>query len=290
MVEFGEKIKQLREEKGMTQQTLAGMLYVTRQAVSRWECGARYPDLLTTKKIANILNVTIDELVSGEALKENIEKEPVFTNKTENTIQIVLYTVAVISSIVTSFSSIFTYVDNYIQSSVVQITILEIINILEYLVILTTGIIGIIFSMNNKLTARLTGVIMSVPYFFNIVSFFGVLIYIHGTKGQLTTGSWFTGMIIPLVFAIYILLYFNQKERRLPFSTIGLIGIYSIGMDLYIMIQQLSSIYKYELAEPSFIFRCKLVDSIGVIAMASLLIYQAYKWNKKKLVAIQYQL
>lgn len=55
MVEFGKKIKQLREEKGMTQQTLAELLYVTRQAVSRWECGARVPDLLTVKK--NITNI-----------------------------------------------------------------------------------------------------------------------------------------------------------------------------------------------------------------------------------------
>lgn len=39
MVEFGEKLKRAREEKGMTQQTLSDHLYVTRQAVSRWECG-----------------------------------------------------------------------------------------------------------------------------------------------------------------------------------------------------------------------------------------------------------
>lgn len=39
MVEFGEKLKRAREEKGMTQQTLSDALYVTRQAVSRWECG-----------------------------------------------------------------------------------------------------------------------------------------------------------------------------------------------------------------------------------------------------------
>ncbi|MBQ6814010.1 MAG: helix-turn-helix transcriptional regulator [Lachnospiraceae bacterium] len=38
-VEFGEEVKRLREEKGMTQQTMADKLYVTRQAVSRWECG-----------------------------------------------------------------------------------------------------------------------------------------------------------------------------------------------------------------------------------------------------------
>lgn len=49
MVEFGEKLKQIREERGLTQQTLAEKLYVTRQAVSRWECGARYPDLLTAR-------------------------------------------------------------------------------------------------------------------------------------------------------------------------------------------------------------------------------------------------
>lgn len=52
MVKFGEKVKQLREEKSMTQQTLSERLYVTRQAVSKWERGTRYPDVLTVKKIA----------------------------------------------------------------------------------------------------------------------------------------------------------------------------------------------------------------------------------------------
>lgn len=41
MVEFGEQLRRAREEKGMTQQSLAEQLYVTRQAVSRWECGDR---------------------------------------------------------------------------------------------------------------------------------------------------------------------------------------------------------------------------------------------------------
>jgi DNA-binding transcriptional regulator YiaG len=39
MVEFGEQLRRIRESKGMTQQTLAEYLYVTRQTVSRWECG-----------------------------------------------------------------------------------------------------------------------------------------------------------------------------------------------------------------------------------------------------------
>ena len=65
MVEFGEQLRRAREEKGMTQQSLAEQLYVTRQAVSRWECGDRYPDLLTTKKISQILEVSLDDLLSG---------------------------------------------------------------------------------------------------------------------------------------------------------------------------------------------------------------------------------
>lgn len=42
MVEFGEKLKRAREEKGMTQQTLSEYLYVTRQAVSWWEGGVSH--------------------------------------------------------------------------------------------------------------------------------------------------------------------------------------------------------------------------------------------------------
>ena len=78
----------------MTQQTMSEKLYVTRQAVSRWECGARYPDLLTAKKLAMILGVSLDELLSQEALKENVEKEPVLAKPIENIIQTILYAVA----------------------------------------------------------------------------------------------------------------------------------------------------------------------------------------------------
>jgi len=68
MVEFGEQLRKAREAKGLTQQSLAEQLYVTRQTVSRWECGDRYPDLLTTKKISVILGISLDDLLSGEEM------------------------------------------------------------------------------------------------------------------------------------------------------------------------------------------------------------------------------
>ena len=43
--------------------------------------------MITTKKISQILGVTIDELVSGEKLKENIENKPILVPKRENVIQ-----------------------------------------------------------------------------------------------------------------------------------------------------------------------------------------------------------
>ena len=93
MIEFGEKLKSLREGRGITQQTLADQLYVTRQAVSRWECGARYPDLLTAKRIAQALNTTIDELVSGEECRRDVEKEQVLRTAKTARLQIALYAI-----------------------------------------------------------------------------------------------------------------------------------------------------------------------------------------------------
>ena len=47
MAEFGENVRRLRVAKGLTQQSLADQLYVTQQAVSRWEGGSRFPDLIS---------------------------------------------------------------------------------------------------------------------------------------------------------------------------------------------------------------------------------------------------
>ena len=108
MVEFGEQLRRAREAKGMTQQSLAEQLYVTRQSVSRWECGDRYPDLLTTTKIALILEVSLDDLLSGKEMEKVVERNPVVENKTANNIMIALYAVALIGLIVPMLNALLT--------------------------------------------------------------------------------------------------------------------------------------------------------------------------------------
>ncbi len=97
MVEFGEQLRHAREVKGLTQKSLAEQLYVTRQTVSRWECGERYPDIITLKKLSLILSVSLDDLLSGKEMTKVVEKTPVVENKTINNITSVLYAFIVLS-------------------------------------------------------------------------------------------------------------------------------------------------------------------------------------------------
>ena len=74
---LGQTIKAKREALGLTQQELAQRLFVSRQTVSRWESGSRCPDLIMAKKIAMVLNISLDELIPGEALASYVPpKEP----------------------------------------------------------------------------------------------------------------------------------------------------------------------------------------------------------------------
>lgn len=69
---LGKKIRELRNEKGLTQKDLADKLYVTAQAVSRWEKNEVEPSLKVLSEIAKIFEVSIDELVTGEPKEEEV--------------------------------------------------------------------------------------------------------------------------------------------------------------------------------------------------------------------------
>lgn len=62
---IGKRIAQLRKEKGLTQEELSQMMEVSAQAVSKWENDQTCPDIASLPKLAKILGVTVDELLSG---------------------------------------------------------------------------------------------------------------------------------------------------------------------------------------------------------------------------------
>ena len=63
---FGENIKRLRREAGMSQEELAEKIGVTSQAVSKWECALSLPDISLILPLADLLGVSTDELLRGE--------------------------------------------------------------------------------------------------------------------------------------------------------------------------------------------------------------------------------
>ena len=64
---FGIFLSSLRKKADMTQSEVAIKLNVTRQAVSHYECGDTFPDVSILVNIANLFNISLDELIrSGE--------------------------------------------------------------------------------------------------------------------------------------------------------------------------------------------------------------------------------
>jgi transcriptional regulator with XRE-family HTH domain len=72
---LGKKIRELRHRDGITQETLAEVLGVTSQAVSRWESMTSYPDMEIVPSIANYFDISIDELLSSDELITIAEKD-----------------------------------------------------------------------------------------------------------------------------------------------------------------------------------------------------------------------
>lgn len=65
---IGENIKAARKKAGMTQKDLAKKLGIPYQGISQYERGVRNPKIATVKKIAEALNISPTELMSGELL------------------------------------------------------------------------------------------------------------------------------------------------------------------------------------------------------------------------------
>lgn len=69
---IGEKIYTLRTKCGMTQEQLAEKIGVSRQAISKWESDVSVPEINKLKALANLFQVTLDEMMGEKPLGENV--------------------------------------------------------------------------------------------------------------------------------------------------------------------------------------------------------------------------
>lgn len=69
-LKIGKFISAKRKEQNLTQEKLAEMLGVSNKSVSKWETGKCMPDWSLHMRLCEILNISMNELLSGEAINE----------------------------------------------------------------------------------------------------------------------------------------------------------------------------------------------------------------------------
>ena len=85
MIKMGNHIADLRKKKGYTQKTLGDILDVSDKTVCKWEKGIVAPDITILKSLANTLDVTVEEILSGEEVKKinTIETLGIYSSMTK---------------------------------------------------------------------------------------------------------------------------------------------------------------------------------------------------------------
>ena len=71
-MKISERIRKYREENHITQQELADKLYVSKQAISKWENDKSLPDVSLYPTVTSLLNITVDELMGNDANKNKL--------------------------------------------------------------------------------------------------------------------------------------------------------------------------------------------------------------------------
>lgn len=129
MKNIGETIASLRKNKGMTQNELAEKMNVTDKAVSKWERNLSCPDVNTISKLADILGVSVEELL-------NSKNKEYFNSKIKDLVNLIFKAVALAMGI-----------------AVVVLNILDKINVKSSMIMLGIGISCVciyLFSINEN--------------------------------------------------------------------------------------------------------------------------------------------
>ena len=105
-MEFHEKLQLLRKQRGLTQEELAGMLFVSRAAVSKWESGRGYPGIDSLKAIARFFSVSVDDLLSGDEVLHIAEED---TRKMQTHLRDLVFGLLDCSAVLLLFLPLFGY-------------------------------------------------------------------------------------------------------------------------------------------------------------------------------------
>lgn len=115
MENLGAVIRKHRIAKGLTQEELGSKVYVSKQAVSKWETGKAMPDIEMVRKLCNILEINNDEILGGSI--EDARKNRKWVK--------ICATISLISILIAIFFCLggYDYIDRHTQSGVAYLSV-----------------------------------------------------------------------------------------------------------------------------------------------------------------------
>ena len=143
-MEFNEKLKELRQQKGITQEELAKALYVSRTAISKWESGRGYPNIDSMRAIAKFFSISLDELLSPCEALEIAEED---RKQKENYFRDLIFGMLDVSFLMLLFLPLFADKSDEVIRSVSLIALSDVQDYLKivYIVcVVATGLLGIL--------------------------------------------------------------------------------------------------------------------------------------------------
>ena len=104
-MKFGENLKEIRKIKKISQEKLAQMLGVSRQSVSKWECGDAYPEMKHILALCELFNCNINDLVHNDMsdlqlMDEDVQQSVVkFKREKQASIQFICKVIQIVANI-----------------------------------------------------------------------------------------------------------------------------------------------------------------------------------------------
>lgn len=274
MAEFGENLKNVREQKGYTQQTLADHLYVTRQAVSRWEGGSRYPDLMTAKKMAQFLEVSLDELLTDDDMKLYAEKNAIIENPTAKRGQLILLGLAFMSML---FLSIVQLMSSTFGTNGLLIYNSETPKYFLLTILLGVSIITALFDrLNTKVTLLIYSGYFGISLLVGIITITalrdrGVILYFIGTT------------LLTLLCLLLCIRFFAGKRITSPVPLYITGGIYGVIGIVNCFTGLLSSVRTRD----AYLLTDCVFSLLANLAILALLVVMVYTLHRKRRLSAQ---
>ena len=138
-MEFNVKLQKLRTQKGLTQDELAKMLFVSRTAISKWDSGRGYPNIESLKNISKIFSVSLDELLSNDELLFIAEEDG---KRKETGLKDLFFGILDISTVLLFFLPLFA---DRLEDVVIAVSLLSLNEVSLYLKILYISAVALMF-------------------------------------------------------------------------------------------------------------------------------------------------